>query len=180
MSRFLGIDPGTKGALALYCPAMAGPPGFGDIPAIMNCFDIPTQDVTVGGKLRQRVDRFELKVLLQSLGQPTRIVVEKVSGSQGQGAASGFEFGYTVGCVHQALTDLDLPFDWVTPGQWKRTVKAPADKKAAAARCDELFPQFRSEWYVPDKRNTRKKQYPDVVRPDRAEAALLAYWASLP
>lgn len=54
----------------------------------------------------------------------------------------------------------------------EKDVKAPKDKKEAAVRAEELFPDARPLWR-PVGRGGK-----EVARHDRAEAVLLAYWAS--
>jgi hypothetical protein len=157
--RTIGIDPGTNGAIAYYSADF------------MVAWDIPTDDITVGGKQRKRIDKLGLGEMLDMIRDcyfPDRIVIEKVSGMPGQSGM--FEFGYTVGCIHQALADRKMAFDVVTPAQWKKDVKAPKDKKECVAKCDALWPSYRSLF--------RTSTGKGGLRPDRAEAALLAYWAA--
>ena len=177
--RVVGIDPGVKGAFAFFSPLVLLPPGFTSTaekptPAIY-AWDMPVNDVSIGGKPRKRIDRLGLSELIDQIEMiycPEKWIVEKVGGIAGQSAASGFEFGYTVGCIHQALSDKAIAFETVTPTEWKKDVKAPKDKTACVAKCDDLWPYARGLF-----RDTSKSAK-GAVRPDRAEAALLAYWRS--
>lgn len=180
--RVLGIDPGGTGALALYAPgipertvnaksAFAVP----EVPETLHVWDMPTNEVTVGSTKRKRLDMLGLLELFDNLclaGAPDRILVEQVGGMPGQ--ASGFAFGFGVGALHMALTCRGLRFDVVTPTMWKKAIKAPKDKAEAVVRAEELLPAFRDRWRVPHKTQRGKT----VVRPDRAEAALLAYYGA--
>lgn len=178
MKTVLGIDPGVNGAFALLMPPFAaGGPFTTEQPRSLFVWDMPVSIVKVGGKERKRVDGGGLIKLVSQImfWEPTAVVIEQVSGHKAQAAASGFEFGYSVGLLHQTFKALGVPFEVVAPSAWKRAMKVDADKKFAVARADELMPDLREHWRVPHK--TQKKA-PPVVRPDRAEAALLALWAS--
>lgn len=167
--RVLGIDPGGSGALALYSPPA---PHLG-APAYLEAWDIPTNKVTVGGSKRDRVDIVGLDGLLSDicmLGEPDRIVIEKVGAMPKQSGM--FAFGYGVGLVHGALRLRKMVFEEVPPSQWKKAVKAPAEKSEAIVRAEELFPGYRHLWRY---KATNGK---DATRPDRAEAALIAYYGA--
>lgn len=171
--RFLGIDPGGNGAFALYSPPVRDKGGAPFVPATLEAWDMPVNEVTVGGSKRKRIDVAGVNELLDAiclLGEPDRIVVEQVGGMPGQ--AGGFAFGYGVGALHAILTMRKLPFEVVPPTKWKKAVKAPKDKKEAVVRAEELFPHHRALF-----RDTTKTTK-GALRPDRAEAALLAYYAA--
>lgn len=174
--RVVGIDPGTSGAFAFFSPPPPLPPGVTNLTdltaqTIVLAWDMPINEITVGGKPRKRIDRLglgELIAQITMLYDPQKWIVEKVGGMPGNSGM--FEFGYTVGCIHQALTERGIPFETVTPTQWKKELKAPREKKECIAKADELWPHARSVFRT----DTTKKG----LRPDRAEAALLAYWGS--
>ena len=170
--RVVGIDPGTSGAFAFYAPALPPPPGIdGDVVPTIATWDMPINEITVGGKPRKRIDRLGLLEridMIVDICWPEKWIIEKVSGMPGQSGM--FEFGYTVGCIHEALTARGIAFETVTPTQWKKELKAPRDKKECVAKCDELWPHARAIF--------RTDSTKRGLRPDRAEAALLAYWGS--
>lgn len=152
-----GIDPGATGAVALYDEA-AGRLLVVDMPAIVE---------EVGKSKRRRVDPVGLGDLLDMARDVYGVedwLVEQVGGMPGQG--SGFQFGFGAGLIHMGLVDRGARFRKVTPGMWKKQLGVPKDKREAAARADVLFPAHRAQF-----RNDR-----GTVRPDRAEAALLAMW----
>lgn len=170
---YLGIDPGGTGAIALYVPPIKGRKGAPAAPAVLAAWDMPINEITVGGTKRKRIDVIGLNDLLDEiclLQNPDKIIVEQVGGMPGQ--ASGFAFGFGVGALHAVLLMKRLPFEVVTPGKWKKEVKAPKDKKEAAYRAEELFPDGRHIWRVPGRGGK------ETLRHDRAEAILLAYYAS--
>ena len=171
--RVLGIDPGGSGALALYSLPVRGKGDALFVPATLEAWDMPVNEITVGGSKRKRIDVAGVNELLDEiclLGDPDRIVIEQVGGMPGQ--ASGFAFGFGVGALHAVLIMRKLVFETVTPTKWKKEVKAPKDKKEAVARAEELFPSHRALF-----RDTTKTAK-GALRPDRAEAALLAFYGA--
>lgn len=170
--RVLGIDPGGSGAIALYSPEVATG-GARVCPAYLDVWDMPVNEVTVGGSKRKRIDVLGLDKLLDDIcmiGVPDRVIIEQVGGMPGQ--ASGFAFGFGVGALHAVLTMRRIPFETVTPTKWKREVKAPKDKKEATVRAEQIWPEHR------DKFRSYEKSTRGTDRPDRAEAALLAYYGA--
>lgn len=169
--RVLGIDPGGAGALALYTPGWKATKDAPAIPASLVIYDMPADEVTVGRSKRRRVNVLALDDLVAEmllLGPLDKVVIEQVGGMPGQ--ASGFAFGYGVGLLHAVFRLRRIPLEVVTPAKWKKDVKAPRDKREAVVRAEELMPQFRDQFIGTGKRGG--------TRPDRAEAALLAYWGA--
>jgi hypothetical protein len=173
---FMGIDPGLDGAIALYTPPVKARKEAPALPHTMTIYDMPTVEIEVGGRLRRKIDVHALRNLLaeiELIGGRGKIFIEKVTGMKGQAAASGFAFGYGLGQVHTVLQMIGMPFTEVTPQVWKKALKAPADKKAAIGRADELMPDFYDLWRPQSTKSSKK-----LLRPDRAEAAMLALYAS--
>lgn len=175
----VGVDPGGKGALALYRPNVApmpGPPGT-DItiqPPKLLVWDMPTREVQVTkNKFKTELDLdalHKLAALLVDSYGAQRVVIEKVGGMPGQG--SGFTFGWNCGVVHMAFISCGITPEIVSPGQWKKDAQVPADKKEAVKCADATFPDYVGEFRRPHATQKGKS----VVRSDRAEAALLAWW----
>lgn len=168
--RVLGIDPGGSGALALYSPGWEATRSAPAVPAYLNVMDMPTDTVTVGKTKRQRINVLTLDEVVSDIlmfGPVDKVVIEQVGGMPGQ--ASGFAFGYGVGLLHAVFKLRRIPFELVTPSKWKKDIKVPKDKREAVVRAEELMPEFRDQFITPGKR---------AARPDRAEAALLAYWGA--
>ena len=171
--RVLGIDPGGGGAFALYCTAVKARGDAPATPLTLEAWDMPVNDATVGGTTRKRIDIAGVNELLDTicmLGDPDKIVIEQVNAMPKQSGM--FAFGFGVGVLHAVLTLRKLPFVTVTPTQWKREVKAPKDKKEAMVRAEELFPSHRHLWRY------QASNGKAATRPDRAEAALLAYYGA--
>lgn len=155
----IGIDPGASGALALV-----------EKPAhIVGVWDMPIKKE----KARKRVDAFELRSLFDyivSLYEPKGCVIEKVGGRPAQSASASFVFGVGYGMLIMLCAEHELRLDYVEPGIWKRAMRCPADKAEAVGRADEIFPSYRELF------RNGKHRGKDVLRPDRAEAAMLALW----
>jgi hypothetical protein len=141
-------------------------------------WDLPFNTMKVGRTERKRLDVVGFDEVLNdvmTLGLVDRIVIEQVAAMPKQSGM--FAFGYGVGLIHATLRLRKLVFEEVPPSTWKKAVKAPtgekkANKALAIGRAEELFPAHRHLWRDTDK--TAKGR----LRPDRAEAALLAYYAA--
>ena len=169
---FIGIDPGGTGAIALYVPPIKARKGAPAVPHFLRVWDMPVNEITVNKTKRKRIDVIGLEQVFDNIcliDEPKMVVVEQVGGMPGQ--ASGFAFGFGVGALHAVLTLKRIRFEVVPPSKWKKDVKAPKDKKEAAYRAEEIFPDNRDLWRT-------LKGNRESLRHDRAEAVLLAFWAS--
>jgi crossover junction endodeoxyribonuclease RuvC len=133
--KFIGIDPGVNGAVAVLTEDHA------------KVFDIPTFWVTKGQKRRQAYDLPAFFTLLARLtvSGVVAVTVEDVHAMPGQGVTSMFSMGYGVGLIHGHLTALRIPFELVTPQRWKKEMLAGVatkDKKAAYVKASRLFPHI--------------------------------------
>lgn len=169
MALVAGIDPGTSGAIAIYCT---------DTKAVVSVEDIPTWYETVGKKKRKRVDTLALMDMfdMMKLVGVELIVLEAVGGRPKQSASAGFVFGYTVGLLYMSAMYSRIMLETVPPKEWKKLLKVPGkaggkdkeEKKQAQGdiikRVAELFPN-----------DTRQFQGPKGgYYMDRADAAMLA------
>lgn len=148
MTRYLGIDPGISGALAL----------IGDQDGI-EVHDMPT--IEIRGK--RRPDLPALRDILIDIGPVDLVVVEQVQGVQGSGATSAFNFGHGAGAIEMALVVLERPTQYVTPQRWTKDMGVGSDKGAHRRAAQRLFPD-------------RASLFQRVKDDGRADAALLAYW----
>ncbi|MFO7582931.1 hypothetical protein [Guyparkeria sp.] len=130
----LGIDPGLTGALALIDPTGA--------PLIVE--DLPTVQRGHGrGRVRRELDGAGLSHLLGvHAPEITLALVEQVASRPGQGVASVFSLGHSLGCIHGVLSALAIPWEPVTPTAWKRAAGLGKDKEAARAAAARLFPRI--------------------------------------
>jgi crossover junction endodeoxyribonuclease RuvC len=124
----IGIDPGTRGGLAF----------LSDAQRIEMVCDIPTVLVKHGRRVRTQdaikerprteVDTAALVALLQmyapdpDLGTRTLAFLERVWPHPDEGVVSAFTFGRSVGIVEAALQALRIPFEFVHPAMWKKSV----------------------------------------------------------
>lgn len=162
---YVGVDPGLTGGIGILYPE-------GDALAL----DIPTITFKTGGKTKkgnakQKTD-FDgpalanvLRPFAESHHDPeseydVMIVLENVHAMHTDTGLTGFSLGRSKGIIEGALWALDLPYDEVSPSQWKPgMVGKGADKEASRLRAQRLFP--RTELHL-------KKHH------GRAEALLIA------
>ena len=145
--RIVGIDPGAKGALALF-----------EGGELVRIADMPT----VEHKGRPRVDAASVAVLLRSLA-PSVAYVERVGAMPGQGVTSMFTFGFAAGIIWGALAGLMIPVTAITAAQWKVALHVPKEKSGARARASQLLPSGAQWW-------------PMARHEGRAEAALIGLY----
>lgn len=154
MALVLGIDPGHKGALAIYGDGM------------MIVDDMPIFHMTIGKKKRPRIDAVALQDALEAakaIGVELA-VLEAVGGRPKQSASAGFVFGYGVGMVYMGLVQAKIPIETISPQVWKKIMRVPVDEDGIQKRADEVFPDHRSLLRGPK----------GGVRDGRIEAAFLA------
>ena len=154
-SCILGVDPGLSGAFALY--AVEG--------GTLQVFDVPTTSRTVNGKVKRRIDPYQLAAWLE-LQRPLVefAVIEQVNAMPGQGVTSSFNFGFTTGAIHGIIAACGIEIRTVAPQVWKRKFGLLGQPKdASRALASTKFPQFTHLW-------------PLKKHDGRAEAALLALY----
>jgi crossover junction endodeoxyribonuclease RuvC len=146
--RLIGIDPGAKGAVALFV-------ADGRFEQVQ---DMPT----VKSKGRPRVDAAAFAAMVRRLA-PDSAVVELVGAMPGQGVVSMFQFGRACGIVEGVLAALQIPVTYITASQWKGALRVPADKDGSRARASQLIPQGAECW-------------PKASNEGRAEATLIGLY----
>lgn len=128
MKRILGIDPGQTGAFVVLHDGE--PVEWGDMPVMK-----------VGSSTRINCSAFATAI--ENL-QIDFAVVELVHSFPGQGVASSFSFGHSVGCIMGVLGAMGVPHTLVTPQAWKKAAGLiGTDKDAARARAIQLWPSWR-------------------------------------
>jgi crossover junction endodeoxyribonuclease RuvC len=128
---YIGIDPGKSGAIASI---------FRD--RVTNTFVMPISGKTID------IDAIaaHLYKLIHMKSVATYngaiVCVEKVHAMPGQGTASMFSFGYSVGVIHGIVTTLEIPMYLVAPQTWKKEILSDTkkDKDAAIAFCRRVYP----------------------------------------
>jgi len=121
----MGIDPGVSGALAVL-----------DGERLVDVYDMPTMQ---DGKRRQ-VNAAAVAKLIRA-HSPAAVVVEAVHSMPGQGVASSFAFGQSLGAIHGVVAALGIPLHTVTPQSWKRRAGLIGTAKdQARAKAQQMYP----------------------------------------
>ena len=107
--RFVGIDPGKSGAIAVVS---------GDVVLVY-----PTPDFAAVAHAFEEIWGYEEEVY------PV-VAIEKVHAFPGQGVSSSFTFGKTYGSVCQAAVDSGYDILDVTPRVWQRVLGLPTREEA--------------------------------------------------
>lgn len=157
----IGCDPGITGALAVMID--------GHLHAV---HDMPTLSIMVGKTNRNVVDENQLDNLLRALingyvapADKLHFVCENVGSRPKEGPVGAFSFGRGYGAIRGCVASLQLPRTYVNPADWSRALKLRRGKDANRQRAMELFPH-------------KLDDFKRVKDDGRADAALIAYWAT--
>lgn len=152
----MGIDPGAKGAIALYDV---------EIKNIVAIHDMPTRTQTMAtGKIRQRVCGENFRTLVDLYAPMLRgACIEDVASTPEDGPVGAFSFGFGTGVIHGVLIGLGIEIFLTKPAIWKSLLGLTSNKDLSRERAGKMFPA-----HVPAFR--RKKD------DGRAEACLLAFF----
>ena len=129
MPRYLGIDPGLSGALAIV-------ETINGLPLLVDTIDMPS----IGTGAKARVD---VIAAAKWIGKhaPSAAYVERAQAFPGQGASSGFSYGRAVGAIEAVVALCSVPMILVEASAWKRRLHLPGkDKEAGRQRALQLFP----------------------------------------
>lgn len=146
--RFLGIDPGVSGALAVLESS--------DVLVSVEDLPIIRDGATVwcdAGALLSRL------INLRGTVNTLHAIVERQGAQPVQGVASAFKMGVGYGSILAALQIARISITFVTPTVWKRHYGLSQDKNASLHKARLLYPTASLD---------RKKDH------GRAEALLLA------
>jgi Holliday junction resolvasome RuvABC endonuclease subunit len=156
MTRYLGVDPGVHGGLAVV--EINGSAA----PQVLAAIDVPT----IGVKAKERVDVIALQEWLLQHG-PTRALVERAQAMPRQGSSSGFKYGRAVGAIETAIMLCGIPLEITEASGWKRHFHLHGgDKEGARQHAVQLFPSAHEVL-------ARRRDH------NRAEAILIAVFASV-
>jgi crossover junction endodeoxyribonuclease RuvC len=154
MSKFVGIDPGLDGAIAMIGD---GRPEIYDMPVVTKLRRRKGKKV----KVRQ-VDEGELVSIMETLPSVCRVIIEDVHAMSGQGVTSSFSFGRSFGIVLGVVAALGFAYVLTSPQRWKRELALIGrDKNASIMKAKRLFP-------------TAAKYMTKASHHGRADALLLA------
>ncbi len=169
-----GIDPGNSGAVGWIMPD--GTAESHHMPQIVTRRKVNSK-LKSGKNKGQKKERTETKIypdlpgiyklvqqlaLVRSFGYEVRVMLENVTSGPKDGVRQAFSFGYAKALCEMALTALQIPYELVSPGQWRTQVVGKDKTKADSLRlARRLFPQV---------------ELPLVKDEARAEALLLAHY----
>ena len=137
--KFLGIDPGLSGAVAL----------IDDDAKIIWLDDMPTLKLT---KTRREIDAREFADWLEGEAATStdapwidcRAVIESPGVRPGQSAQSGVKTGVGWGTLVGILVALKIPYETVTPQRWQKAILGNVDRGASKDRsrafCQREYP----------------------------------------
>jgi crossover junction endodeoxyribonuclease RuvC len=127
MTNIIGIDIGSKGALALV----------DETGALLEIADMPI--LRDGPGNRPNVNAPLLAEIVYRW-QATRAFVEYVGARPGEGPTGAFSFGRSKGVVEGVCAAAGLPIAFLTPPVWKKAVGIPPGKDGAkdAARSEAI------------------------------------------
>lgn len=153
----VGIDAGTKGALALLGPA-------GEL---LDVQDMPVVTIRINGGPRDRVDAASVAAILREW-KPDEAVIEAVNPRKGDTPLTAGELCRASGIVEGVVAALGISVSFVQPMTWRKAagVKLPAGseykdrKEASRQRALQTWPASAAKF-------ARK------LDADRAEAALI-------
>jgi Holliday junction resolvasome RuvABC endonuclease subunit len=118
--RYLGIDPGKNGGLAIVG--------------------------SDGSAIATRMPATERDIYdwLNDRPRPSHAVLEKVHSTPQMGVKSAFTFGRGYGSLVMVLTAWGIPFTEVTPAKWQRHLGCltKGDKNVTKARAQQLYPEL--------------------------------------
>lgn len=133
MTAFIGIDPGATGALA--CVTGSG--------ILSDTVPMPMLGKDVDGQALQEI----IDTWNHDMNDRVRIVIEKVHAMPKQGVSSTFTFGKGYGIVIGVVQASRLPFEFVTPQEWKKTFTLIGKHKdESRQKATELWPTMRQHW----------------------------------
>jgi crossover junction endodeoxyribonuclease RuvC len=121
--KIVGIDPGLSGGIAI----------MDEVNLVTHA--MPT--VSVGKK--NAICLPVLRGMLVS-ANPQCVYIEKVSAMPKQGVTSMFNFGMGYGMIQGMCAALKIPYEFVTPQEWKKTVLAGRPSGSEAEYAGQRWP----------------------------------------
>jgi hypothetical protein len=129
MTRYLGVDPGLSGALAIV-------ETINGIPMLVDAIDMPS----TGTGAKARVDIIAAASWIAKHA-PSMTFVERAQAYPGQGVSSGFSYGRAVGAIEATIALCQIPMTLVEASIWKKRLHLPGkDKEAARQKALQMFP----------------------------------------
>lgn len=153
-SLILGVDPGYRGALALY--------DF-ESKNLIEVMDMPIKSyMLTSGRTRKEVKKEELSFWLDMNRDLIKFaIIEEVGAAPGNGGVSLFNFGFSTGLLHGLIAANHIQIITVKPTVWKSNLGLTSNKMLSCQKAQVTFPSHKNLFL-------RSKD------DGRAEAALLA------
>lgn len=129
--RWLGIDPGLNGGIAVL-------DWSGLSPGLVDAIDIPI----IGEGAKKRVNVLAVLDFLDKL-KPNHGFIERAQAMPEQGASSGFIYGRAVGALETCICASKIPLTIIEASKWKRYFNLPGGghgKEASRQMALQLFP----------------------------------------
>jgi hypothetical protein len=167
LTWYIGIDPGLTGAIAALAIQTTNTSNV--LPGSLKVWDMPL----VAHKKKSTVDGMGVAEIFRKIGPhcalyedvSAMVYVDASGNRRGQGSASSFAFGKSLGIVIGVGQALNVPMRSVHASIWKSLLGLSASKLASLELAKATFAQH--------------TQYFERKKDDgRAEAALLAYFAA--
>lgn len=152
---FIGIDPGKKGAIALFDPSQHH----------LNIEDMPLVPRSKGKKGEDTNYARLSEILWKPPGVLVFALMEDVWSMPKEGVSSAHAFGRNNGALLMALAAGRIPHGLITPPKWKKYFGLSRDKGASRSLAMQRFPDHADLFLR-------------VKDDGRAEAALIALYAS--
>lgn len=167
--RYLGVDPGATGAACIYCPDASVASGMR-----WHLLDMPVRGEGAGKRLDARAFRDWVMKLSPDCG-----VIELVNPMPGQGSMTTATFIGIARAIEAVVDACDIPVKLVTPQVWKRGLMIPGvDKTPTQTRSERTRAlKMASRTYAMHRFPELVPWLMRVMDSDRAEAALMAYYA---
>lgn len=155
IKKFMGIDPGLKGAIAIITDSSAPNVVFAD-----EMYKTSNNEIDI------KKIMMKMQEITTVYGQISFCFLEKAQAMSKQGVISTFNYGKGYGMLRAFLEIYNIPFQEIHPMKWKKEfslVKTTKDDSISVAR--KMFPELTDESFITPR--GRKK---DGI----AEALLLA------
>ena len=136
MQYIIGIDPGAGGALALI-------DWRGKYPGrLLEVVDTPTLKQNKGSWLDENI---LYEILAKQWGHYDLVAfMEQVNAHATPSTSAAFSFGGYFHSVRAILGILNIPYELITPGEWKKTMKVQGkgakSKELAISKAKQLWP----------------------------------------
>lgn len=134
--RYIGIDPGVSGAIAVWRP----------YDRHIALIPMPVMKIKRGRSVKRTVDVHTLVRELSAIDAVTNAVIEQAGARPNEGVASAHANGRNWGVLYGIAVSLGWPVTIVPARAWKSAMRCPADKDGARLRASQLLPEYAHLW----------------------------------